>query len=345
MSRRRSSQFKSLLRLLPGLIISLTAILIITQLVSWKDLGPSLRKFTPVYIAASVTLTLLFLGIRSIAWRSLLGGRPKISQTFWVINQGYLINNLLPFRAGEVGRAILLGQSTGLGTAHVLSSIIIERALDLIIAAMLLLTTLPLALGIAWARPAAVITLLLVSILILFLFLIANRQEQVNKLVASVSTRWDWVYRHIIPQINSLLDGLEALSNPRQFFVSIFWLVLSWIIAVTQYFILLLALDPTAKYWWGMFTDGVLALGIAIPSAPASLGTFEAAIVGALSILSINETAALAYAVTVHFLQFITTGILAIVGLTLQGQSLKKFILRFLAKDTISDGVETQLQE
>ena len=345
MSSHKSSQFKSLLGWLPGLVISLVAVLIIIQLVNWADLGSSLRKFTPFYIAASVTLTLLFLGVRSIAWRSLLGGRAKISQTFWVINQGYLLNNLLPFRAGEVGRAILLGQSTGLGTAHVLSSIIIERAFDLIIAAMLLLTTLPLALGMAWARSAAVITLLFVSILILFLFMIANRQERVKKLVATVSTHWDWVHRKITPQINSLLNGLEALSNPRQFFISIFWLLLSWVIAVTQYFVLLLALDSSAKFWWGMFTDGVLALGIAIPSAPASLGTFEAAIVGALSVLKIDQTAALAYGVTVHFLQFLLTGILAVIGLTLQGQSLKKFILRFSSKDTKTDIVETQLQE
>ncbi len=31
------------------------------------------------------------------------------------MNEGYLINNFLPFRLGELGRALLLGGETGLG--------------------------------------------------------------------------------------------------------------------------------------------------------------------------------------------------------------------------------------
>jgi len=74
--------------------------------------------------------------------------------------------------------------------------------------------------------------------------------------------------------------------------------------------------------WWGVFTDAVLALGIAIPSAPAALGTFEAAMVGALTILGIDQTTGLAYAITLHFTQIVITGVLGFVGLMRQGRSI-----------------------
>jgi len=94
------------------------------------------------------------------------------------------------------------------------------------------------------------------------------------------------------------------------------------LVAITQYFTIMLAIAPNAHYWWGIFTDAVLALGIAIPSAPAALGTFEAAIVGALTILGINETLGLGYAITLHFIQFVVTGVLGMIGLLRQGRSL-----------------------
>jgi hypothetical protein len=61
---------------------------------------------------------------------------------------------------------------------HVLSTIVIERAFDLAMAAILLLTTLPLALGMAWARPVAIITLVVVISGLIALYLVARNNER-----------------------------------------------------------------------------------------------------------------------------------------------------------------------
>jgi glycosyltransferase 2 family protein len=317
-----SARWRGILRWLPGVLISAVALFVVFRLASWEDLGPALGLFRPIFIVVGVVSTLLFLGLRAIAWRSILGGKVTIGQAFWAINQGYLLNNIFPLRAGELGRAVLLGKASNLRTVHVLSSIIIERAFDLAIAAGLLLATLPLALGMAWARPVATITLLLVFSAMGMLYLMSRNQDKVSNWVEKLGEKWGLVRRFIAPQIRSLLEGLSTLSNLRQFLVSVFWIGLSWLVAVTQYYIFILAIEPQAPYWWGAFTDGVLALGIAIPSAPAAIGTFEAAIVGALSVLGIDETSALAYAITVHFIQFVVTGILGTTGLLRQGRSI-----------------------
>ncbi len=318
--------WKSLRRWLPGALISLIALYVVFRLAKWQDLGAALGKIRPIYVLAAVGFTLLFLLVRALAWRVILGGKPSLGQTFWVYNEGYLLNNILPFRAGEIGRGVLLGQLTGLGTMRVLSSIVIERAFDMAIAAGLLLATLPLALEMDWARPVAVITLVIVLSGLIVLFLVSRNTEWVSSKVEQIGSRWKFAERVIVPQILNLIKGLSILNNPRQFLLGLSLILLAWLVAVTEYYVVLLAVEPAAVYWWGIFTDAVLALGIAIPSAPAALGTFEAAIVGALKILGVDETRGLAYAITMHFVQFVITGILGLIGLLRQGRPLGELL-------------------
>ncbi len=307
---------------LPGVIISAVALFLVFRTVNWKELGPAIEQIKLIYIIAVAILTLLFLYIRGLAWRTILGNKVTVMQSFWAINQGYLLNNLLPFRAGELGRAVLLGQAAGLNPVGILSTIVIERSFDLAMAAAMMLITLPMALGMAWARSVAVITLLAVIAMLVVLFLMTRYQSFFSGLVDKLGSHWGFVRKYVAPQVNSLLEGFSTLANPCQFLLALGTIALSWVVAMTEYYVFILAIAPAAPYWWGMFTDAVLAMGIAIPSAPAALGTFEAAIVGALSILGIEETPALACAITIHFIQFVITGILGMIALVRQGQSI-----------------------
>ncbi len=133
----------------------------------------------------------------------------------------------------------------------------------------------------------------------------------------------------MVPQVSALIDGLATVAKPSQFFLSLFWIVLSWAVAMVEYYIFVLAVAPSAPFWWGVFTDAVLGLSIAVPSAPAALGTFEAGIVGALAILGVGETAALALAITIHFIQFFSTGILGLYAFIRQGLSLGNIFKEF----------------
>jgi len=314
--------WKKSLRWLPGVLISLIAIFFVSRLVQWDELGPALKVFSWIHIAGMIGLTIAFLILRAAMSQVLLAGRPTLMDAFWAINQGYLLNNILPFRLGEIGRAMLLSQRTGLPAAQILSSIIIERALDVAIAAGMLLAMLPVALDAAWAKPVAVIMLIIVAAAMLGLFLVARYHEKVNRWVEILSARWTFTRKWVGPQVRSLLTGLNTLTDPRRFFLALALLLGSWVVAIGIYQTGLLAINPRAPLWWGVFTDAVLALGIAIPSAPAALGTFEAAVVGALSILGIGQTVALGYAITVHFVQIIITGILGMIGMVRQGRSI-----------------------
>ncbi len=322
MTEAKSNRWNSIKRWLPGFLISVVALYLVFNLVNVNDLQKSLTLINPVFILFSVVLTILFCLVRSFSWRILLDRKPAIKQTFFAINVGYLLNNLFPFRAGEIGRAVLLGQTTGLGTFHVLSTIIIERAFDLAFAALLLLSSLPLALGLDWAKPVAYTTLVLVVIGITALFLIARNTATVHSWVVKGPGKISFVKKYLVPYLDNLLEGLGALTKPQMFLAAVFWIAVSWFIGVMNYYIVLLSIVPNAPFWWGVLIDSLLAMGIAIPSAPAAIGVFEASLVAALALVDIDASTALAYAVIMHFVQFGVTGILGMIGLMKEGRSL-----------------------
>ncbi|MEI8132288.1 MAG: lysylphosphatidylglycerol synthase transmembrane domain-containing protein [Leptolinea sp.] len=322
MTQPKSSIWKSVSRWLLGAIISLVALFLVFRLANWQDIQSAFTKINPWIVGVAAGMTVLFCISRAIAWRILLDRKATVSQTFFGINAGYLLNNLFPLRAGEIGRAVILGQSTELGTFHVLSTIIIERAFDLAFAALLLLSSLPLALGLDWAKPVAVITLVLVIFGLSILFLIARNTAAVHAWVSRVLGRFSLVKRYFLPYLDNMLEGLGALTNPQMFLGAVFWIAVSWLIGVLNYYIVIWSIIPQAPLWWGVLIDSVLAMGIAIPSAPAALGVFEASMVAALSLLGVDASIGLAYAVVMHIMQFVVTGILGMIGLMKEGRSL-----------------------
>jgi len=88
------------------------------------------------------------------------------------------LNNLLPFRLGEVGRAFLLSRKAGLGFWQVLSTIVIERILDLSMAVGLLFSTLPFVVGATWAREAAFLVGGMVILGLVVLYILARSRER-----------------------------------------------------------------------------------------------------------------------------------------------------------------------
>ncbi len=321
MQPKKRSFWRKAVRWLPGVLVTLIALAVILYLSKWQDISLAFDLLRPINLAIATALTVLSLGTRAIAWKTLLQNRPSFKQAFFIINISYLLNNLFPFRAGELGAAVFMGGATKLSPFQVLSTIVIERAFDVIMAATLLLVTLPLALGMEWARSVAWITLALVLIALLALYLIARNPKKITAWMEAIAGRWGLVRKHVLPRLELILNGFAVLTKPSQFFLSFFWIAISWAMWVVIYYVMLLSIAPHAPIWWAAFVDSVLAMGIALPSVPSGIGIFEGSIMGALAILGVT-TGALGYALLMHIFQFILTGILGLWGLLLQGRSL-----------------------
>ena len=231
------------------------------------------------------------------------------------MHAGYLLNNVLPFRLGELGRVYLLGHD-GPGFWRIFPSVLIERAFDMAFAAALLLGSLPFVLHTSNAQQIALLVGGLVLFGFLVLFLLARYREWALKQFERLGERWPLVLRLGKERLESFLEGLGALTSPGRF-LQIFVLVTGgWIFAVLILFIFLRAYYVDAKLIHATFALGVSALGVAIPSSPGYVGVYEAAIVGALAVFGIPFSTAFAFAVTAHLAYVLITGTLGAYGLS-----------------------------
>jgi glycosyltransferase 2 family protein len=321
LNRDPSQKWKRLFRWLPGVLISLIAIYGVLHFVKLDDLKLAFKTLTFQFFLLIFGLDILGLLIRGKAWQTILGRGVKFSRAFFGVSEGYFLNNIFPFRAGEFGRSFLVGRSSGLSTLYALSTVVIERSFDIAFAGILLIISIPYLVGADWIKPIATIALIIVLALLLVLFLIAKNQSKVFDRVGRIKSK-SKIINFLKPRFQHMIEGFSALASPSQFILSLFWIGITWIAWSAVYYFAVAQVFPQAQLWWGVFIASLLALGVAIPSAPAALGVFEASFVGAVAILGGASATALAYAIILHLIQFMVSGIFGIWGLLREGESM-----------------------
>jgi hypothetical protein len=218
-----------------------------------------------------------------------------------------------------------LSKKTNLGFLQVLSTILIERLLDVAFAAGLLLCSLPFVVkaSLAWQVAALAGGLVLTGLALLYL--LAHNQNWAQRQFQKLTPRIPLLQRVFGQrQLLAFFSGLSALTEVRRFVRVVLLIFANWAIAVLQFYVLLRAFFPNAQPIWAIFTLGVMALGIAVPSSPGAVGVLEVSIMGALAPFDLDPSVALAAALTAHLTNYLLTGVigafaLAQDGLTLSG--------------------------
>jgi len=122
--------------------------------------------------------------------------------------------------------------------------------------------------------------------------------------------------------LESFFAGLSVLTDGWLFLRFLFWMTLNWAIAIVAYYFIILAFFPQTQVTWAMFILGAAAFGGAIPSAPGAVGTFEGAIVFALTRFVPDESTALAAAIAMRLYNYINSGLIGGIGLAREGETL-----------------------
>jgi glycosyltransferase 2 family protein len=313
---------KDIKRWLPGALISILLIAAILYFVDLRAMVDAMRNANYGMLLVAFAIGFLWLAIRTIVWRTLLRNRASYSDVFWTIGEGYLLNNFLPFRLGEIGRAFLLSRKSGMQFMEILPTIVIERVVDLGFSAAIFLTALPFVVGSEGSGSIGIIVGVIVVLGLVLLYVLARNNQWALNLFQKLSVRWPSLQRFGGSYLEPFFAGLSVLTDGWLFLRFLFWMAVNWGIAIISYYLIIRSFFPQAEVVWGMFGLGAAAFGGAVPSLPGAVGTFEGAFGGAITLLTGDESTALAVALTGRLYNYINSGVIGGIGLLREGQTL-----------------------
>ncbi|OQY37496.1 MAG: hypothetical protein DRI56_03655 [Chloroflexota bacterium] len=295
---------KELFRLGLGITISIAALAVVFYFIDPTQAFQALKEVDYRYLIPLIALSVCSIGVRAMAWQTILPKRLPFKKVFLTINAGYFLNTILPFRMGEIGRAFLL-KSSGLDFWQVLPTILVERAFDILIAVGLFMGALPFVLQLPQGSLLVIIIGVLVLTALAVLYFMVRYQVPLLRWVETRSTPWPNIQERVHNNLREILSGLGVLADIPRFARAFAWMTLSWALALCFQYLLLRVFLPQAEILWAVFALGAVALGVAMPSSPGSLGVYEASLVAALLTFNIPNSVALAYAILSHLTNLI----------------------------------------
>jgi hypothetical protein len=317
-----SQRLKDAKRWLPGALVSILLIAAILYFVDFREMAEAIRSANYVILGLAMPLSLVWMMVRGAVWRTLLRDRASYRDVLMSVGEGYLLNNFLPFRLGELGKAFLLSRKSELQFMEILPTIVIERSVDLAFSAVILLVSLPFVVGAEGAGQIGVIVAVVVLVGLVVLYLLARNRGWALDLFQKLSQRWPVLQRLGGGFVEPLLEGLAVLTDGWVFVRFLFWMTVNWIVAIVSYYLIMLAFFPQAQFIWGFFGLGIAAFGNAVPSLPGAIGTFEGAFGGALTILTGDQSTALAAALAGRLYMYLAAIVFGLLGLASEGQTL-----------------------
>lgn len=286
-------------------VVGLGVSFLIVALLLWEiDLGQVIAVLGRSRVQLLPLILVPFaldLSLRTVRWRILLARapRPGYRGTFTYLVIGYLANNILPARLGELVRAHLLGTREGVGRSRALGSIAMERALDVVAAAALGAV----ACAVVGIHGAIVVTLALIAVgagavvAVVALVPHAIMGQLLDTLVARAP---GGPLSRVAEMVSRFLHALLDAATPWRVLAGLAlsfaaWLATSGLFAVTGAS-LGIALPPA-----GLVAVAVAAnLGAALPSAPAGIGPFEFGVVVIATALGLDAPTAFAFGILSH---------------------------------------------
>lgn len=288
-----------------------------------------LRRADPLSLAAAVAVATLGFPLRALRWRVIL--RDVDGHQFpWVplwhaTAVGFMANNLLPARAGEVARAYVAQRQLPVPFATAVASIGVERVLDgLTLVALLMVPiaapSFPADATIGATRLATIAT----SAAVVFGAALVVALLVVHRPAPWLAV-WGRAAHALLPArtadrlahlAEGLVGGLTVLKSPRRFAGVVAWSFVLWLVNAASFWLCFAAFEIPTPPEGALLLQGLIAFGVAIPAAPGFFGVFEAVTRETLGLYGIGPERALSYAVGYHLSTFIPITVLGLYSLS-----------------------------
>jgi glycosyltransferase 2 family protein len=293
-----------------ALIQALFSLVALAAVVWWAS-----RQDAPQFPSGSGAIAWLLAGlglytlatlVRGERWHRILhktGVDAKRSDSYGLTTVGYMGNNVLPARAGEMLRVVLLNRRTDASKRTVIGTIVAERLLDAVTLASIFVvvvfgvlrnTTLP------SNRP----------------YLMAG--IAVGVLAALAIAVWALRRHHVVARMREFMRPMAGGPKALLSFEGLFLLAVSyaiWALEASVYLTVAQALGIDMGAMDSLYLVALTNLFAMIPAAPGYVGTFDAAVIFGVKAIGDSGSAAVSYLLLLRFLLFVPITLVGLVVL------------------------------
>jgi uncharacterized protein (TIRG00374 family) len=290
---------------LVGLAVSVIFCLLAVRRLDVHGISAAWREAHPMpWILAAIACYLAGHFVRGQRCR-LLVQRESTLPFFTACNivvVGYASNNVLPARLGELVRAGMLVERTGIPIAQALTITFVERLLDGVsILLLLLLASMGATHLDGWIRHltqvAAVAFAVATVLIVIAVFLPRGLIAATSRITARFGAR---VHDRAVVWATSIASGASVLRRPKLAARIAVLSVVVWVLESGMFLCLFPAFSLAVAPEHAVVAMAVTNLGILLPSSPGFIGPFHFFCSQALVSFGVPASTALAYAVLVH---------------------------------------------
>jgi len=300
----------------------------------WSQIGTAFHNADIFYIIVSVAPIPLIYMFRVLRWEILM--RPVKKLSFGTLLGatliGYMASNILPLRAGEFIRPAFVKMRYGASFTATLATIVVERLLDIIGLAMMLICVV-----IFWPISATTpvhnifnaskIALVLAVFIIctMTLILILRYWPEKVKIFFRHATKFlpQSVQQWALRQIDHFAVGLTPLANLRDAALMFFYTLAGWALDIISVYYSARVFGFCMSFSGACFVVLCITLAVALPQAPGYIGTFHWAATLSALLLQMPKPAAASFAIFVHAVGIIPVTIAGLIVLWTQGLNLR----------------------
>lgn len=237
-----------------------------------------------------------------------------------VVVVGYAANNVFPARLGELVRAGMLAERTGIPVTQSLVITFIERVLDgLAILALLVVGTMrdgaP-----EWAHQLVRVALVVFGGACTVMLFAAHSPGLIvgasSRLGNKLGTKW---HDRLVGLATSVTNAGACLRDPRDMIMLGFYSLVIWVLETGLFLAILPAFGLPPSFTLAALAMSVTNLGLLVPSSPGFVGPFHFFCSQAVMSHGVPEATALAYATVVHLAFYVPVTIWGAVSMLWYG--------------------------
>jgi len=297
-----------------GIGISAFFLFLVFRSIDGAKLVAALRTMDTRFLVPAVAATLLSYYLRAYRWKLLLieDKQTSMANLFSATSIGYMANNLLPARVGELVRVYVLGEKEGIDKGTVFASLVMDRLFDGFSVLFILLATLftlHLPGDDAEIRSALMtggyVTVAAYLAIVVFLILLKKKTVATLHFAALLLKPFSpRLAEKVIPLLGSFIKGIRLSSRPSIFLGLIASSVAIWAFAIWPIDLALQSFGISLPLTASLFIMVLLVIAVMVPASPGYIGTYHYACFKALTAFGIGSEKAVSVALVIHAINF-----------------------------------------